>query len=149
MLSPSLTPRSPKRQVNRWRKENVDVFILFSKGFESYLPTFLRPRQDPKSIIPVSDDIQSKDQPQLVHVKRIPSIRKHQHSSTSSIQNDRQSPSSPSLNKSSFQNKTLSPTSLPNSASSSTLASFSSFFKVKRRKIKDKKTNFRRVFSSV
>jgi len=112
MLSPSLTPRSPKRQ-----------------GFESYLPTFLRPRQDPKSIIPVSDDIQGKDQPQLVHVKRIPSIHKHQHSPTSPTQNDRQSPSSPSLSKSSFQNKTSSPTGLPSSASSSTLASFSSFFK--------------------
>ncbi len=68
------------------------------QGFESYFSTLFRPRQDSKSVIPEMDDHNTKDQPQLVTVKRINSMYKQNPSnnSTTSLQDDQLISSSPS-----------------------------------------------------
>jgi hypothetical protein len=81
-------------------------FFLF-QGFESYFSTLFRPRQDAKSVIPDMDDHTSKDQPQLVTVKRINSVYKQNPSnnSTTSLQDDQMiASSSPNIDKHGSQN---------------------------------------------
>ncbi|CAF0821417.1 unnamed protein product [Rotaria sordida] len=65
--SPNVTPKSPRKM-----------------GIESYFSTLFRPRQDSKSVIPDLNDHTTKDQPQLVTVKRIDSLYK-QNSPNNSI----------------------------------------------------------------
>ncbi|CAF1530944.1 unnamed protein product [Rotaria sp. Silwood1] len=79
--SPNITPKSPRKM-----------------GFECYLSTLFRPRQDVKSVIPdLSDHTTTKDHPQLVTVKRIDSSYKENstNNSTTSLQDDQIIPTSP------------------------------------------------------
>ena len=93
------------------------------QGIESYVPTFFRPRQDGKSIIPDTVDPTSKVHPQLVHMKRIPSVRKQ-------ISTPDDFLASPVLSgKPTSWNKNGSQTSLM--TTSSTFSSISSLFKVR------------------
>lgn len=99
-------------------------FFLF-QGFESYFSTLFRPRQDAKSVIPDLDDHTTKDQPQLVTVKRINSIYKQNPSnnSTTSLHDDQIIASSPptTMDKHDSQNSLHTP---------STLSHISNIFKV-------------------
>ncbi|CAF0764190.1 unnamed protein product [Adineta ricciae] len=99
--SPNATPKSPRKT-----------------GFESYLTTIFRPRQDTKSVIADMNDHTNKDHPQLVNVRRIHSI--HKQSSSTSLHDDQIS-SSPTPDKSGSQSSLQ--------TSSSTRSSLSSIFR--------------------
>ncbi|UJR26562.1 hypothetical protein I4U23_007883 [Adineta vaga] len=105
--SPNATPKSPRKT-----------------GFESYIPTIFRPRQDTKSVIADMNDHTNKDHPQLVNIKRLHSI--HKQNSSISLNNDSISSSPPILPSSSID-KNGSQTSLQ--TASSTRSSLSSIFK--------------------
>ncbi len=103
--------------------------VSYLQGFESYISTLFRPRQDTKSVIADMDDHTNKDHPQLVNIKRIHSIHKKNSSnnSTTSLHDDQIS-SSPSTISGSSMNKCGSQISLQ--TISSTRSSFSNIFKV-------------------
>ncbi|CAF0742387.1 unnamed protein product [Adineta steineri] len=107
--SPNVTPKSARKM-----------------GFESYFSTLFRPRHDAKSIIPDLDDHNTKDQPQLVTVKRINSTYKQNPSnnSLSSIQDEHIASSPPPLPSPIDKRGSQSSLQMP-----STLAQISNIFK--------------------
>lgn len=107
LSSPNSTPKSPKKTV-----------------IESYFTTFFRPRQDAKSVIADMNDSTTKDQPQLVNIKRIHSIKKQ--ASTMSLHDEHIS-TSPPTNPLPTRNQSGSQTSLQ--TNSLTRSSLSNIFK--------------------
>ncbi|CAF2134312.1 unnamed protein product [Rotaria magnacalcarata] len=107
--SPDVTPKSARRL-----------------GLESYFIALFRPRQDVKSVIPELNDQPSKDQPQLVNLKRIDStpIPNSASNTITPVQDEQTIASSSSL-----LPRALDKHGSQSSLQSSTLTSFSNIFK--------------------